>query len=62
VRLDELDRDEEENRLDGCVRVKNICYPGVTIIIRGLRYIVRERLRFTKFVYEDGEIKLKSFE
>ncbi|MDR3321866.1 MAG: FapA family protein [Synergistaceae bacterium] len=62
ARMEELDRDEEENRLDGCVRVKNICYPGVTIIIRGVRYIVRERLRFTKFVYEDGEIRLKSFE
>ncbi|MDR3254622.1 MAG: FapA family protein [Synergistaceae bacterium] len=62
VRLDELDRDEEENKMDGCVRVRNICYPGVAIIIRGVRYIVRERLRFTRFVYEDGEIKLKSFE
>jgi uncharacterized protein (DUF342 family) len=61
-RLDELERDADENRLDGCVRVRNICYPGVSITIRGVRYIVREKLRFTKFVYEDGEIKIKSFE
>jgi uncharacterized protein (DUF342 family) len=61
-RLEELDKDADENRIDGCVRVKNICYPGVTINIRGIRYIVREKLRFSRFVYEDGEIKIKSFE
>jgi uncharacterized protein (DUF342 family) len=61
-RLDELERDADENRIDGCVRVRNICYPGVSITIRGVRYIVREKLRFTKFMYENGEIKIKSFE
>jgi uncharacterized protein (DUF342 family) len=61
-RLDELDKDADENRIDGCVRVRNICYPGVAIVIRGVRYLVREKLRFTKFVYEDGEIRVKSFE
>jgi uncharacterized protein (DUF342 family) len=61
-RMDELERDEDENRIDGCVRVRNICYPGVSITIRGVRYIVREKLRFVKFMYEDGEIRIKSFE
>jgi uncharacterized protein (DUF342 family) len=61
-RLEELEKDVEDNKGAGCVRVKNICYPGVAIVIRGIRYIVREKLRFTRFVYEDGEIKIKSFE
>jgi uncharacterized protein (DUF342 family) len=61
-RLDELEGEMEKNKLDGCVRVKNVCHSGVCVTIRGVRYIVREPLRFTKFVYEDGEIKLKSFE
>jgi uncharacterized protein (DUF342 family) len=61
-RMEELEKDADENRLDGCVRVRNICYPGVLITIRGIRYIVKEKLRFVKFVYEDGEIKIKSFE
>ncbi|MDR0615551.1 MAG: FapA family protein [Synergistaceae bacterium] len=61
-RMGELERDADENRIDGCVRVRNVCYPGVLITIRGIHYVVRERLRFVKFVYEDGEIKIKSFE
>jgi uncharacterized protein (DUF342 family) len=44
------------------VRVKNACHPGVTITIRGVRYIVRETLKFTKFVYEEGEVRIKAFE
>ncbi|MDR0649643.1 MAG: FapA family protein [Synergistaceae bacterium] len=61
-RMEQLEKDANESRLDGCVRVKNVCYPGVLITIRGIRYMVKEKLRFVKFVYEDGEIKIKSFE
>ncbi|MDR3278984.1 MAG: FapA family protein [Synergistaceae bacterium] len=61
-RLEELETDMEKNKMEGRVRVKNTCHPGVTITIRGVRYIVRENLRFTKFVYEDGEVKIKPFE
>jgi uncharacterized protein (DUF342 family) len=61
-RLDELVGNMEKNKMDGRVRVKSVCHPGVTVSIRGVRYIVRETLKFTKFVYEDGEIKIKSFE
>jgi len=61
-RLAELESAAEENKMSGRVRVKNTCHPGVTVSIRGIRYIVRETLRFTKFVYEDGEVKLKSFD
>ncbi|MDR1472271.1 MAG: FapA family protein [Synergistaceae bacterium] len=61
-RLIELEDNLEKNKMDGCVRVKNVCHPGVTVTIRGLRYIVREPLRFVRFVYDDGEIKIKSFD
>jgi uncharacterized protein (DUF342 family) len=61
-RLNELEDNLEKNKMDGRVRVKNVCHPGVTVTIRGVRYIVREPLRFVRFVYEDGEIKIKSFD
>ena len=61
-RLEELDSEMEKSKTNGCVRVKNACHPGVTITIRGVRYLVRETLHFTKFVHDDGEIKLKSFD
>jgi uncharacterized protein (DUF342 family) len=61
-RLQELEGESEKNKMDGRVRVRNICHPGVTVTIRGVRYIVREPLRFSKFIYEDGEVKIKSFE
>ncbi|MDR1509332.1 MAG: FapA family protein [Synergistaceae bacterium] len=60
--LDELERDLDKNKLEGRVCVKNACHPGVSVMIRGVRYIVRETLRFVKFIYEDGEIKLRSFD
>lgn len=60
-RLAEIETEMEKGKAEGCVRVRNICHPGVNITIRGVRYLVREELRFTRFVYEDGEIRLKSF-
>lgn len=61
-RLRELEAEMEKNKTEGRVRIRNICHPGVSITIRGVRYLVRETLRFTRFVYEDGDIKLRSFE
>lgn len=61
-RLAEIEAEMEKNKTEGRVRVRNTCHPGVSITIRGVRYLVRETLRFARFVYEDGEIKLKSFD
>jgi uncharacterized protein (DUF342 family) len=61
-RLAELDRDKDKTRTEGCVRVKNVCYSGVTVNIRNIRYLVRENLKFVRFVYDDGEIKVRSFD
>lgn len=61
-KLAELEEMREKTKQDGRVRVKNVCYPGVTVSMRGLRYVVREPLKFTSFVFEDGEIKLRSYD
>ena len=61
-RLAELEVQMERVKVEGCVRVRNICHPGVSITIRGITYLVREPLRFTSFVNEAGEIRLKSFD
>ncbi|MDR3164124.1 MAG: FapA family protein [Synergistaceae bacterium] len=61
-RLLELAGEMEKNKVNGRVRVKSVCHQGVTITIRGVRYIVRETLKFTRFVYEDGEVRIKAFE
>ena len=46
----------------GIVRVKETCFPGVQITIRGLTYLVRENCKFTSFVVEDGAVALKPFD
>ena len=61
-KLEKLEEQREKNKTDARIRVKNVCHPGVIVTIRGVKYIVRETLRFTKFVYEDGEVKIKSFD
>ena len=48
----------------GIVRVKDICYGGVLISVRGLKYIVNEPCKFTSFIADDEkrEIVLKPFD
>ncbi|MDR1622761.1 MAG: FapA family protein [Synergistaceae bacterium] len=63
--VDELK--EIEDRLElikskGIVRVKDICHPGVIVTIRGMAYVVREPFKYSSFVFEGGEIRLKSFD
>ncbi len=57
-----LNEQMESSRLKGCVRVKGKCYPGVTVSMRGLTYIVREEQQFCAFVFDEGEIKVKPFD
>ena len=48
----------------GIVRVKDTCYPGVVIFIRGLTYIVNEPLKYAGFIADDDAraVKLVSFD
>ena len=60
--LKEIEERFELTRARGVVRVKDVCYPGVQVHIRGSAYVVREPLKFLSFVYEDGEVRLRSFD
>jgi uncharacterized protein (DUF342 family) len=48
----------------GIVRVKDICYPGVTVTIRGFAYAVREPFKYAAFVFDEseGEVRIRSFD
>ena len=51
--LETLDEQLALVRDKGIVRVKDICYGGVIISIRGLKYIVHEPCRYTSFIADD---------
>jgi uncharacterized protein (DUF342 family) len=52
----------ELTKSKGLVRVKDICYPGVVIMIRGFSYVVKQPLKYTAFAFDDGEVRLKPFD
>jgi len=60
--LKTIEEQMESSKTRGSVRVKGHCYPGVTISIRGMTYIVREKQQFCAFVYDDGEIRVKPYD
>ena len=60
--IEEIDQMLEMTKAQGIVRVKGVCYSGVSISIRGFTYLVRELFKFCSFVYEDGEVKLRSYD
>ena len=60
--IEKIDQMIEITRSQGIVRVKNICYAGVSITIRGFTYLVREPFKFCSFVFESGEIKMRSYD
>jgi len=43
------------------VKVKGSCYPGVIINMRGISYIVREKMDYVIFYFDKGEIKFTSY-
>ena len=61
--LEALDEQLALVRDKGIIRVKDICYGGVVISVRGLKYIVNEPCKFTSFVADDEkkEIVLQPF-
>lgn len=60
--LEEIDLKMERSRSDAKVKVKEWCYPGVSISMRGSTYLVREDMRFVSFSYQDGEIKVLPYD
>lgn len=55
--LEEVELKIERSRSDPKVNVKETCYPGVSITMRGITYLVREEMRFITFRYDGGELK-----
>ncbi len=62
--LSALDEQLALVRDKGIVRVKDICYPGVFISIRGLAYQVQEVCKYTSFIADDEKraIVLKPYD
>ncbi|MDI9369632.1 MAG: DUF342 domain-containing protein [Synergistaceae bacterium] len=60
--LRDIDEQMESSKNRGSVRVKGVCHPGVTVSIRGMAYIVREKQMFCSFVFEDGEIRIRPYD
>ena len=62
--LSELDENLALVRDKGIIRVKEVCYGGVVISVRGLKYIVNEPCKYTSFIADDEkrEIVLKPFD
>ncbi len=62
--LAELDEQLALVRDKGIIRVKDICYSGVLISVRGLKYRVDEPCKYTSFVADDEEkcIVLKPYD
>jgi uncharacterized protein (DUF342 family) len=60
--LAEIEAALYESKGKARVRVKGYCYPGVVISIKGVSYVVRDTLQFVSFVYDEGEVRIRSFE
>jgi uncharacterized protein (DUF342 family) len=62
--LHNIEKRLELTKPKGVVKVKDICYPGVSITMRGFTYVVKESFKYAAFVYDEGtaEIKVRSFD
>jgi uncharacterized protein (DUF342 family) len=46
------------NTEGGSIRIENIAYPGVKIVISNVVYYVRSEIHYTKFIRDRADIKL----
>ncbi|PIE54289.1 MAG: polymerase [Dethiosulfovibrio peptidovorans] len=60
--LEDIESKLEESRSNSRVHVRDICYPGVIITMRGITYKVREEMRHITFCYDRGEIQPRPYE
>ncbi|MDR1741430.1 MAG: FapA family protein [Synergistaceae bacterium] len=60
--LNDIDDRLDLAKASGVVKVKGVCYPGVSINIRGVNYVVREPFKYAAFVFEDGDVKVRSYD
>ncbi|WMJ88419.1 DUF342 domain-containing protein [Anaerocolumna sp. MB42-C2] len=57
IRYDQL-RIEMNNSDSGSIKVENIAYPGVKIVISNVNYYVRSEVHYSKFVRDRADIKI----
>ncbi len=57
-----IDQAIDRAKLQGTVKVRGLCYPGVTVSIRQDTLLVRETLEEVRFIYQDGRVKIVSLE
>jgi uncharacterized protein (DUF342 family) len=60
--LKEIEARLELTKSKGIVRVKGTCHPGVIVTLRGFTHVVREPVKYASFVFEEGEVRLRSFD
>ncbi len=51
----------DKTKTEGRVLVHKVVYPGVSVTIRGLTYLVRETMQFIAFSFIDGEVKARPY-
>ncbi len=56
----EIDQTIDRAKLQGTVKVRGICYPGVAVSIRQDTLLLRETLEEVQFVYQNGRVKIVS--
>jgi uncharacterized protein (DUF342 family) len=60
-KLAALESQMDKTKAEGRVLVHKIVYPGVSVTIRGLTYLVRETMQFIAFSFIDGEVKARPY-
>jgi uncharacterized protein (DUF342 family) len=58
----ELEELVEKSKTQGAVRVKGVCYPGVTGVHAGIDLHCQGGTEICSFVYDGGEIKVKPYD
>ncbi len=59
--LEKVDEQLGKMTKEGRISVHGVVYPGVSIHLRGLTYIVRDALKYVTFMYDQGEIRAISY-
>ena len=62
--LQDIEKRFEMTKYKGIVRVRDICYPGVSVTIWNSTYVVRESFKYGAFIYDESarEVRLRSFD
>ena len=60
--LEATQKEMESNKTNAIIRIKQKCYSGVFINIRGVTYKTSDENRYCSYVFEEGEIKMKSYD